>query len=266
MSGFELAESQVADFHRDGYVVVPNLLDAEETDLLRKIARADHALQRDAGSRADGEGGAVKLVVRNDLPDDTIYGALVRSHRIVAAMQRLLGDEVYHYHHKMILKEARVGGAWAWHQDYGYWYGNGCLSPDMGSCMIAVDRATKENGCLQVVKGSHRLGRMDHGKVGDQTGADPERVAATLQRLELVYCELEPGAAIYFHSNTLHRSDQNRSDHPRWAFICCYNTRHNDPYKDSKHPRYSPLDRWDDSQVKLVGHREWDAMNHVEPA
>ena len=76
----------------------------------------------------------------------------------------------------MILKEPFTGGAWEWHQDYGYWYNNGCLAPDLASCLIAVDRATKENGCLQVLKGSHHLGRIDHGKVGDQTGADMERV------------------------------------------------------------------------------------------
>ncbi len=263
MSRLPLSDADVARFAADGYVVVENLLDAEEISLLRDIARADYVLQEEAGSRADGEGGAVKLVVRNDLPEETIYGALVRSRRIVSTMQRLLGDEVYHYHHKMILKEARVGGAWAWHQDYGYWYNNGCLFPDMGSCMIAVDRATRENGCLQVVPRSHLLGRIDHGKVGDQTGADPERVQAALQRLELVYCELEPGSAIFFHSNVLHRSDQNTSEQPRWAFIACYNTRHNDPYKESRHPRYAPLEVWDDGRIREVGRQQWRTLESV---
>ena len=57
----------------------------------------------------------------------------------------------------MILKDARTGGAWAWHQDYGYWYQNGVLFPDLVSVMTAVDRSTRENGCLQVLRGSHRL-------------------------------------------------------------------------------------------------------------
>ncbi len=100
-------------------------------------------------------------------------------------METLLCDEVYHYHHKMMFKEPRVGGAWAWHQDYGYWYDNGCLFPYLASCMIAVDRATKENGCLQVLSGSHHLGRINHVKIGDQTGADPERVAVAVERLEI---------------------------------------------------------------------------------
>jgi ectoine hydroxylase len=265
MPQFAPTSRDIAEFHEQGYLVVPGLLDTEENDLLRNIAKADREIATQAASRADGEGGAVKLVVSNDLPAGTIYGALVRSRRIVDTMQQLLGDEVYHYHHKMILKEAVIGGAWAWHQDYGYWYNNGCLWPDMASCMIAVDKATRENGCLQVVPGSHRLGRIDHGPVGDQTGADPERVREIVKRLPIVYCELEPGAAIFFHSNVLHRSDQNKSDHPRWAFIACYNTKHNDPYKESRHPRYSPLEVWDDGRVKEIGRRQWASMKGTGP-
>jgi hypothetical protein len=117
MSGFVLSGEQLPQFQNDGYVVVDSLLDAEEVDLLRKIARADRQLTQDTQTRGDGEGGAVDLVVRNDVEPDTIYGAVVRSQSVVAAMSALLEDEVYHYHHKMILKEPRVGGAWAWHQD-----------------------------------------------------------------------------------------------------------------------------------------------------
>lgn len=255
MSGFQLGDADVAAFHRDGFVVVRALLDAEETELLGSIARADRALAGKSFSRADGEGGAVRLSIENELSPATIYSAIVQSESLVRAMERLLDDEVYHYHHKMILKEARIGGAWAWHQDYGYWYGNGCLFPDLASCMIAVDRATRANGCLQVLRGSHRMGRVDHGKVGDQTGADPERVQVALDRLELVYVELAPGDAVLFHANLLHRSDQNTSEDPRWAFICCYNARRNDPYKESRHPRYVPLERRPDAEIRAVGMR-----------
>ena len=61
------------------------------------------------------------------------------------------------------------------------------------------------------------MGRLTHVKIGDQTGADPERVAAAAERLELVYVEMEPGDALFFHPNMLHRSDQNRSPNDRWA-------------------------------------------------
>ena len=62
------------------------------------------------------------------------------------------------------------GNHWVWHQDYGYWYNNRAVAPNMGSCMVALDPATRHNGCLQVLKGSHRLGRLDHGPVVDPFG------------------------------------------------------------------------------------------------
>jgi hypothetical protein len=260
MGAFSLSEGDLARYREDGFLLVEGLFDAEEVDLLRRVARADREMEQRSASRRDGQGGAIRLVVENELGDD-LYSAIVRCRRVVDAMELLLGGEVYHYHHKMILKESRVGGAWEWHQDYGYWYHNGCLFPHLASCMIAVDRATRENGCLQVLRGSHHLGRVEHGKVGDQTGADPERVEAALRVLERVPCEMEPGSAIFFHCNLLHCSAQNTSAEPRWALICCYNAARNNPYKESRHPRYSPLEKWPDSRVKEVGRRQWERLS-----
>ncbi len=252
-----MTTSQLSQWKSDGYLLLPQLFDTEEMELLITVAKSDRQLDR-AGGRRDAQGGVSRLRLRNELADD-IYSAFVRCPRLVDTTEQLLGDEVYHFHHKMMLKEPLVGGAWEWHQDYGYWYHNSaCLYPDMASCLIAVDRATKDNGCLQVIRGSHNLGRIEHGLTGDQSGADLERVTAALARLELVYCELNPGDVLIFHSNLLHRSDQNRSPNPRWSLICCYNTRHNDPFKDVKggHPRYHPLERRPDSAIKEVGRRQ----------
>lgn len=246
---FKVTLDQIADFQRDGFIIARGILDPNEVELLLATARGDGSVERDALQRADGEGGITRLRVWNWEGDD-VYGLVARSKRVVESMEALLGDEVYFYHSKMMLKEPKTGGAWAWHQDYGYWYNNGCLWPDMGSCLIALDPARKENGCLQVLKGSHLAGRIDHQKVGDQTGADPERVKYFVDRLPLVYCEMDPGDAILFHGNLLHRSDQNHSDKSRWSYICCYNTRHNDPVKQHHHPNYHKLEKVEDNVVQ----------------
>ena len=251
---FKLTDEQIAQFHEDGYYISRGHFDAEQMGLLLTIAKADKAMA-EAGGPQDAEGGISRLRLRNDLPDD-IYSAFARCKRVVEPMEQLLDDEVYHFHHKMMLKEPRVGGAWEWHQDYGYWYKNNhCLYPDMASCMIAVDRATKANGCLQVIQGSHKLGRIEHGVAGTQTGADNARVHEILKRLPLVYVELEPGDALFFHCNLLHRSDANRSENPRWTLICCYNTKHNNPFKEipGGHPCYSYLERWPDERIVEIG-------------
>jgi hypothetical protein len=73
--------------------------------------------------------------------------------------------------------------------------------------------------------------------------------------MELVYVELDPGDTLFFHSNLLHRSDQNTSEHPRWSLICCYNTRHNNPFKESHHPFYKPLEKLADGAIKEMGER-----------
>ena len=247
-----LSDVAVREYHSRWYHFARQLFDADEIELLHRAAKEDHELDKRSFGRADGEGGTVRLSLWNH-PGDGIYGMFARCERMVRSCEKLLDGEVYHYHSKMIMKDPRVGGAWTWHQDYGYWYQNGVLQPLLASVSIAVDRATKENGCLQVIEGSHHCGRVDHVLTGDQAGADRERVDEILKRMPLVYVELEPGDAIFFHANLLHRSDQNRSEHPRWSMICCYNAARNDPYKESHHPRYTPLMVVPDSAIREVG-------------
>ena len=252
MDSATLSAEQLQAYRNDGYCLVADMFDAEEIDLLKRSAKEDKELDDNSYGRDDGEGGITRLSLWNH-PGDGIYGMFARCARIVEAVEAILGDEAYHYHSKMIMKDAKVGGAWTWHQDYGYWYQNGVLTPNLVSVFIAVDQATRENGCLQVIKGSHLCGRIDHLRAGGQAGADMERVEQILLRQELIYVEMDPGDSLFFHPNTLHRSDQNTSDHPRWSMICCYNARSNDPYKDSHHPRYTPLKRVPDSAIREVG-------------
>jgi ectoine hydroxylase-related dioxygenase (phytanoyl-CoA dioxygenase family) len=260
MTAFAPSEDDVSSFERDGYLLINGFFRAEVIRALREAAHRDRALDAASYGRADGEGGVVRLSVWNH-PTDTLYGAIARSRSLVEMVEALLGGEVYHYHSKMIMKDARVGGAWAWHQDYGYWYQNGVLYPNLASAFIAVDPARRENGCLQVIRGSHLLGRLDHKLTGEQAGIDPERIAAIETRLETVYVEMDPGDVLFFHANTLHRSDQNHSDQSRWSMICCYNRADNDPYRDSHHPRYTPLEKLSDDGVMSFCGQEFDSAD-----
>src|SRR4051812_49578246 len=175
MSKGKLSTKQIAAYHRDGYVIVRKLFSKKEIGLLSRAAKEDRALDQHSFSKDDGKGAKIRLSLWNH-PGDGVYGMFARCHKLVDSVEQLLEDEAYHYHSKMIMKDARVGGAWAWHQDYGYWYQNGVLFPDLVSVFIAVDPSTRENGCLQVIRGSHRLGRIDHVLAGQQASADMDRV------------------------------------------------------------------------------------------
>ena len=223
------AQMMSEQFHRDGYILVPGLFATDEIEILRREAECD-LRSSPVLTKTDRAGNKVTLKMWADAGDD-IYGLVAKNDRIIAIVEKLIGEKIYLYSSKMIMKNARDGGAWEWHQDYGYWYNNGCLMPDMASCMIAVDRNLIENGCLQVLHRSHNLGRQDHIRVGEQFVADPERVEAATAAFERKHIVLEPGDALFFHCNLLHRSDANTSDLRRWSFICSYNAEHNRPFK-----------------------------------
>jgi ectoine hydroxylase-related dioxygenase (phytanoyl-CoA dioxygenase family) len=227
-----ISEKQLAAYRGDGYVVIPRLFAPDEIEILRHVAERELP-SSEILTKLDQAGNKVSLKMWNHAGDD-IYGMFSRNERVVRTMEHLVGGEVYLYSAKMILKNARDGGAWEWHQDYGYWYHNGCLAPDMASCLIAVDRNTEENGCLQVLRSSHRLGRLDHIRENEQYIADSERVNVAVNVFESVSIPLEPGDAIFFHCNLLHRSNANNSDQRRWNFICSYNAISNRPYKRAR--------------------------------
>src|ERR1700680_188410 len=200
MSANAITLQQVQAFHSDGYVLAKGMFDAAEIGLLGRAAREDRVLDQHSFGRADGEGGTVRLSLWNH-PTDTIYGMVARSESIVGSAEKVLDGEVYHYHSKMIMKDPKVGGAWTWHQDYGYWYHNAVLQPLLLSVFVAVHPSRRENGCLQVMPRSHHAGRIDHVLTGEQAGADRERVDELLKRLPLEYVEMDPGDALFFHCN-----------------------------------------------------------------
>lgn len=217
-----LTEEHVAQFHRDGYVLVPDLFrPAEISAMLQDVEGGERVAAHTRGNE-DQSGRKAKLAIWHELGDD-IWAAVSTNPRVVNGVRIILGEEVAFFHGKVMLKEARQGGAWEWHQDYGYWYNQGFAFPRMLSVFVALDAATKENGCLQVLRGSHKLGRLDHGKVGGQTGIDPARIEKVVPLFDRVYVEMEPGTALFFHCNLLHSSGPNDSDRHRRSFIICYN-------------------------------------------
>jgi ectoine hydroxylase-related dioxygenase (phytanoyl-CoA dioxygenase family) len=230
-----LSPEQMNSFNRDGYVVVKGFCQKEEVDLLLSTAVNDDAMRKNALDLNDQTGKKTRLSLWFT-PGKDVFGYLTRSERMVNGVAQLMDSEapVCHFHSKLMQKEPRVGGAWEWHQDYGYWYKNQFMFPDqLVSVMVALTHANKENGCLQVIKGSHKLGRVNHGFAGEQVGADMTMVNNALNTMELVYCDLQPGDALFFHSNLLHRSEANLSEHPRWSIISCYCSQSNIAYNET---------------------------------
>ena len=243
MPGLKLSESQIKAYYTDGYIVIKNFCSAEEINKLYGTAVDDDAMRKNALDLNDQSGKKTKLSLWFT-PGNDVFGYLTRSEKMIQPVAQLLeGDApVCHFHSKLMQKEPKVGGAWEWHQDYGYWYKNQFMFPnELISVMVALTPANKENGCLQVIRGTHRLGRLNHGFAGEQVGADMVMVNNALKTMELVYCELGAGDALFFHPNLLHRSEANLSDYPRWSIISCYNAQSNPAYNETSTSYHVPV-------------------------
>ena len=253
-------------FGRDGFLIKRAFFAPEEINAVVNAFKVDESIHKRAYGVDDGQGGATEIALWNQ-PGEDSFGAMARSERLVRSVESLLGGEVYHYHSKITMKRPGAGGTWVWHQDYGYWYSNGCLRPDMLTVAIPLTPNTPANGCLNVLAGSHLMGRVDHGFVGKQTGADPARVAAAEEGLSRVAFEAEPGDVMFFHSNTLHTSAPNQSDVDRHLLLVAFNTRANDPYIEHHHPRYTPLDVLPDGEiVARSGRHDGEARVFLDPS
>ena len=251
-----LAIEDVERYKRDGYVIIRNLFSAAEADVLRNAIETDPLVASNDMPMVDANGARSKLTLWNQAGKDT-FGYFARGRRWVNAARRLIGSPIYHFHTKVMLKEPRVGGTWEWHQDFGYWYQVGCLEPDkMLSAILAVDNHTIENGCMQLLSGSHRLGRLAHGVTGEQAGVDKEALGKAVKRFPLVHATMQPGDVLFTHSNLLHSSAPNESPSWRRSLIVAYNAIENPPRPDTicPLPAEAPLEPlFDDAEILARG-------------
>ena len=253
-----LSPADLALYQKQGYLVVQGFCRPDEVNKLYQTALDDDAMAKNALDLNDQSGKKTRLSLWFT-PGNDVFGYLTRSERMISSVAQILdGDSpVCHFHSKLMQKEPKVGGAWEWHQDYGYWYKNQFMFPDeLVSVMVALTEANKQNGCLQVIEGSHKLGRVNHGFAGEQVGADMVMVDNALKTMELVYVELEAGDALIFHSNLLHRSEANLSDRPRWSIISCYNLQSNLAYNETSTAWKVPVDVVPDNAII-----EWEAAS-----
>ena len=200
-----MTREETAAYARDGYILRSGLLSREEVGRFRDTARAQLERENREGavmSKGDKDGKTTLLKMWTKAEDDQ-YGLLARDERLVDLAEDAVGKPIYLYSHKMTMKQPQEGGAWEWHQDFGYWYNYGCLAPEMMSIYVALDKSTKENGCLQLLKGSHKLGRLNHIRENDQTNVEQEHLEAALKRFSHEYAEMEAGDALVFDGNLL---------------------------------------------------------------
>ena len=215
-----------ADYAEDGYVVVRDLLSADEVDRFR----VDSVLVLDGhrsllelpppGEILDGaELLEMVLCLHHVHKIGPSFRALAAHPRIVDLLRRIVGESVKCIQSQLFIKPAGFPGN-AWHQDEGP---IPTRDRSLVAVWIALDDSSAENGCLQVVPQSHKLGYLyptrPHHRP-DEFDFDDECYGFDEESARFV--EVGLGSAVFFSGYLVHGSGKNRSRRYRRAVTYHY--------------------------------------------
>ncbi len=230
-----LTEQQWNDYTRDGFLHLGKVLEPEEVEALQRRAddlalgnlhNPDVQMQLDTGGAYEELAGIVSAFDRGTvlyrkiqgLETDDLYSRLVRHPIFLEICARVYGMHapVSIFRAMVMNKPAGQGTVLPWHQDGG---GVWALDRDpLVTIWVALDPATRANGCVEIVPGTHRLGLLStFGSTITEEDAARHCPPESVQPLEV-----EPGHAVLLHNWLIHRSGVNPSPVPRRAFTACY--------------------------------------------
>lgn len=210
-----VTEQEIEDYRRDGFVAIPDLLSPSELDHWRAVVgtAADEGLVR----QPDGSNPNVftqRMHLRrvspavSELVEDTHLG------RMVADLEGV--DAVRLYFDQALVKEP-FGAPTQYHLDLPWWP---FASDHACTIWIALDDATKENGCLYFSPGSQRLALSHRSDLGNDLGAvfaaQPEVVHAP------VASPLPAGGCSFHNGRTIHGAGANMTPGRRRAMTAAF--------------------------------------------
>jgi phytanoyl-CoA hydroxylase len=235
MSASPITDAMLESYWKDGFVVVPGLIPDDErepwlrrlTDIVeRRVPPAEGMLVMRDVMVAKGKvkpGSRMEAIAKiQDFENDPVLDSYTRSTPVLDCVERIVGRDVQTIHTMLINKPPHVDGRHPLHQDLLYFPFR--PANRIVASWTALERVTKENGCLVVIPGSHRGELLVHenpdwedlngGYFGVKDVGD-----AMEQRVHL---EMEPGDTVFFHPILVHGSGRNRTEGFRRAISAHY--------------------------------------------
>jgi len=223
-----LTDAQIATYHRDGYLAIPRLIEAERIEALRRLTEAfvDRSRQltrSDAVFDLDPRHGAATPIVRrikNPADHDPLYAWVALESPILDVVAELLGPSIRFHHSKLNLKGSHVGAPVEVHQDAAFYPHS---NDDVLAVGLLLDDATAENGAMSVLPGSHRGPIYTHFDAqGRFAGGMRAEDIARLDRRGAVLLALPAGSVHIHHYRLVHWSAPNTSSADRRLLINAY--------------------------------------------
>lgn len=212
-----LNKEQMLFFKEHGYLGIESLLSQKEVSYFRQVYDDFLSGKIDTGHhRSDLSGlGQGRELITQIMRPSVLLPALKQSSlhkKTIELGRQLLGQDIEVDFDMLINKAPYTDTPTPWHQDEAYWI----EMPDKRavSCWIALDEASKENGCMWFVPRSHQAPLRHHVQTG-KGGA----LQCEADESEAIAVELQPGGCTLHHGRTIHYSRGNSTDRQRRAFI-----------------------------------------------
>ncbi len=212
---------QISRFNIEGYLVIENIISKQEVEAYKSIYDRFLDGEIDAGKNrsdlGDGLGQSKKTenITQIMWPSDFVPDLLAMPYhlRTLSIAKEILGEDMEMDFDMLINKAPGTDTATPWHQDAAYWIN----LPDKRaiSCWLALDHATKDNGCMWYVPGSHLQPLRAHTYAGKKGGA----LVCSASENEGIFVEVQPGSCILHHGAMLHYSRGNATATNRRALI-----------------------------------------------
>jgi len=207
-------------FEEAGYQVVEGLVSARQVSELRAATgryREELRGQVPEGVHVTWDADRIQQVMHAERLNETL-DAVNRSDVILRHVRAAIGWDVGLYHSKFILKDPGAAVV-PWHQDYTYWQRRSSAACQI-NCMVYLDDADEENGCLLVLPGSQHGGLVAH-EVSADHGAFHDTLPESATR-QAVAVPGRAGDAVFFGPLLHHASGANTSGRSRHSFTTVY--------------------------------------------
>ncbi|MEY2398586.1 MAG: hypothetical protein QOJ00_1760 [Actinomycetota bacterium] len=216
-----VSEESLEFFNANGFVLVPDLLTADEVDRYgRAVAAA--VTERTAAHRVPLEERSryqQSFVQCMNLWEDRPDVAPLTFHPRIgqAAAELMQVDACRLWHDQALVKEAH-GRETDAHQDHPYWP---IKETNSITAWIPFVRSTVANGALGYVPGSHAIGMR---KFVNIFFGEPQDILSEpeIRDVEPVFLEVPPGSVAFHHGLTVHLAGANTTDHNRWVHTIIY--------------------------------------------
>lgn len=222
---FRLTDEQVAHFHEFGYVSGIRVLSDQQVEQLREELallvdpnHPGHELYYEYNSNESADPSRVLFHALGAWRISPGFHDLLWNPAFTVPASQLLDGPVRFWHDQLFCKPARHGGVVAWHQDYSYWTRTRPMAHL--TCWIGLDDATRHNGCMQYIPGSHRWELLPiTGLAGDMDAIQTVLSEEQKRQFQPVAIELKKGECTFHHPLMVHGSYENTTDGPRRAAV-----------------------------------------------